>query len=190
MNRLISLLLNKFLDKYSNNISSKAIIGEFTKIRKFTTIDALTTIGMYCFINKNTNITKAKIGNYCSFANNVSIGQGEHIISRISTNTHFYDNAYNELTLDDVEIGHDVWIGTDVIVLRGVKIGNGAVIGANSVVTKDIPPYAVAVGSPARIIKYRFEKEKINLIEKSNWFLYLKEDARKIIQELENSFEK
>lgn len=71
-------------------------------------------------------------------------------------------------------IGNDVWIGVGSIIRRGVTIGNGAVIGANSFVNKDVPPYAFAVGSPARVIKYRFKKEMIEKIEESCWWQYEK----------------
>ena len=66
-----------------------------------------------------------------------------------------------------------------------MKVGDGAVIGANSVVTKDIPDYAIVVGSPARIIKYRFSDEKIKVIKKSNWFNYTIDEAKIIVGKLE-----
>lgn len=80
-----------------------------------------------------------------------------------------------------VTIGHDVWIGMRAIVLDGITVGNGAVIAANSVVTKDVPPYAIVAGIPARIIKYRFDGDKIDKLEDSKWWeLNLKEIKQKI----------
>ncbi len=79
-------------------------------------------------------------------------------------------------------VGNDVWIGQDVVIKGGVKIGNGAVIGARSVVTKDIPPYAVAAGAPAKVIKYRFEQEKMDLLQKLQWWNW---DTEKIYQNLD-----
>lgn len=67
-------------------------------------------------------------------------------------------------------IGNDVWIGWGVLIKGGVTIGNGAVIGARSVVTKDVPPYAVVAGVPAKVIKYRFEQEKIDLLQQLQWW--------------------
>ena len=78
-----------------------------------------------------------------------------------------------------VTIGHGVWIGDSVIILGAVSVGNGAVIGAGSVVTKSILPYSIAVGNPARTIKYRFNQEIIDLIEKSKWWEW---DIKKIKQ--------
>ena len=68
-----------------------------------------------------------------------------------------------------IKLGHDVWIGTDAVVLSGVPIGDGAVIAARSVVTRDIPPYAIAGGNPARVIKYRFPDETIAGMQKIRW---------------------
>ena len=69
-----------------------------------------------------------------------------------------------------ITLGHDVWIGTDAIVLSGVTIGDGAVIAARSVVTKNIPPYAIAGGNPAKIIKYRFSEETIAAMQEIRWW--------------------
>lgn len=100
----------------------------------------------------------------------MAIGQGEHDIKLNSTSSLFYENTYEELTKENCIIEHDVWIGTGAVVLRGVVIGTGAVIGANAVVTKDIPPYAIAVGCPAKVIKYRFEEDRIRNLLASNWW--------------------
>jgi len=155
---------------HTYNISLKAIIGKHSTIMQNTEVDSSTRIGKYCYIGKNCSITKTNIGNYCSIANNVSIGQGEHCTSRISTNSLFYEDAYEELTSKDCTIGNDVWIGVDAIILRGLVIGDGAIVGANSVVTKNIPPFAIVVGSPAKIIRYRFDNLKIDRILKSKWW--------------------
>lgn len=150
-----------------------------------THIDQNCIIGKYSYIGRNCNLTKVSIGNYCSIANNVSIGQGEHNLFNISTSSFFYHNSYEELTQKECTIGHDVWIGTDSIILRGVKIGTGSIIGANSVVTKDVPPYSIVVGVPAKVIKYRFKDEMINRILKTKWWEFDKIDAEKIIKKLE-----
>ena len=81
-------------------------------------------------------------------------------------------------------IKNDVWIGVDSVILRGVTIGNGVIIGANSVVNKDIPDFAIAVGSPAKVIKYRFKKNKINKILKSKWWESDIDYARKLMKDL------
>lgn len=141
-------------------------------------------VGDYTYIGFNCFITKAEIGRYCSIANNVSIGNGEHDLNDISTCSYFYDNAYEKLTEKSCRIGHDVWIGVDCIVRRGVTIGDGAVIGANSFVNKDVPAYAIAVGTPAKILKYRFDEAKIKTLLNSKWWELDLESAKKKIKEL------
>ncbi|WP_010076466.1 CatB-related O-acetyltransferase [Clostridium cellulovorans] len=71
---------------------------------------------------------------------------------------------------DECEIGNDVWIGAGANILRGVTIGNGAVIGASSVVTKDVPPYAIVVGNPAKIVRLRCKEEWIERLQKLKWW--------------------
>jgi len=172
---------------YAKKVSSQAIIGTHINVMQGTSIDencridSFTYIGYYCFI------TKAEIGRYCSIANHVSIGGGEHKLGRISTSSRFYEDPYKELTEKKCIIGNDVWIGTQSIIRRGVVIGNGAVIGANSFVTKEVPDFAVAVGSPAKIIKYRFPPEQIEMINASNWWDLELEEAKKIIKGLQMS---
>lgn len=149
-----------------------------------SSIDSNTSIGNYVFVGKNTHITKAKIGNYCSIANNVSIGHGEHDLKRLSTSTRFYENSYDELTSKPCNIGSDVWIGVGAVILRGVTIGNGAVVGANAVVTRDVPDFAIVAGVPARIIRYRFGDVSIGAINDSNWWDLDIDDARKVHKDL------
>ena len=86
-----------------------------------------------------------------------------------------------------LNVGHGVWFGADSIVLSGCKtIGNGAVIGAGSVVTHDVPPYAVVVGNPARIIRYRLTSEQIEKVEASKWWLLEKNELNGRMEEFLN----
>lgn len=124
------------------------------------------------------------IGRYCA------VGYGVKIIT--SNHDHRYINlqfylqkkigaTVPHINCKGIEIGHNAWIGDSVIILPDVKIGNGAVIGAGSIVTKDIPPYAIAVGNPARIIKFRFSQKMQEDIEKLQWWKWSLEEMRKNI---------
>ena len=115
---------------------------------------------------------------------------GEHDTKRISLNSIFYESPRETLTKWEVIIWNDVRIWNWAIIRRWIKIGNWAVIWANSFVNKDIPPYAIAVWTPAKVIKYRFSEQKIQIIEKSKRRNYeikeSKEIFYKIIKETQN----
>ena len=155
----------------SFGVSANALIGVYqVETLRQVSIDSSSKIGSYSYIGCQTHITKSTIGRYCSIANNVSIGQGEHPLDRISTSAWFYDNPWETLTSGECVIDSDVWIGVDAIILRGVKIGVGAVVAANAVVTKDVPAFAIVAGVPARLIQYRFSSEQQQEILASRWW--------------------
>jgi virginiamycin A acetyltransferase len=179
--KIFSLSIFKGLKINSLHVSARAIAGEQIKIQRSTVIDSQSEIGSYTYIGSHCFITKSKIGRYCSIANNVNIGQGEHDLKRISTSSLFYKNPYKELTLEDCIVGDDVWIGVGAIILRGVKIGMGSVVAANAVVTKSIPDYAIVAGVPARIIRYRFSKKTIKKIKETKWWRKSLNNAKKTL---------
>ncbi|WP_284041531.1 CatB-related O-acetyltransferase [Polaribacter sp. Z014] len=138
-------------------------------------------IGNYTYCSNNALIQNATIGNYCSIADDVIIGLGSHPLHFFSTAPIFYrkqnllriklvDKDLDFEEYKPIKIGNDVWIGTRAIIMDGVTIGDGAVIAAGAIVTKDVPPYAVVVGIPAKIIKFRFNKIEIEKLLKSNWW--------------------
>ena len=136
------------------------------------------------------------IGRYCSLSNQLHIGQGNHPVDWLSTHPFQYQagifdvrdtfefkeqydadrrahtkNAVMERP-KPTKIGNDCWIATGVFIKNGVTIGDGAVIGARSIVTKDVPPYAIVVGSPARIIRYRFDELLIERLLRLQWWRF------------------
>lgn len=135
----------------------------------------------YSYLGKNCLIQNATIGKFCSIANDVSIGLGNHPLDYFSTSPLFYrrKNTFNinlienDLQFEEylpVSIGNDVWIGSRAIILDGISIGNGCIIAANSVVTKDVEPYSIIGGVPAKFIKYRFSEKKIDELNNGKWW--------------------
>jgi virginiamycin A acetyltransferase len=147
-------------------------------------------IGDYTYISINSRILSTKIGKFCSIGPNFFCGWGVHPTDALSTSPAFYslkkqagitfsktDKVIENLP---IEIGNDVFIGMNVTVLDGVKIGDGAIIGAGAIVSKDIPPYAVAVGSPIQIIKYRFAPPIIEKLLKIKWWNFEEKDLQDV----------
>lgn len=137
---------------------------------------------------------KVVIGKYCSIAKDViCITGGIHQIDVVSTYPFRikFDlpGKYEDgmpYTKGDIVIGNDVWIGTGVTILSGVTIGHGAVIAAFAVVTKDVPPYAMVGGNPAKIIRFRFNDNKINILLEQKWWNWSADKLRNEINYLNN----
>ena len=134
------------------------------------------------------------IGNYCQIAHDtvIEIGQN-HIFSGVSP--YPFDQVLGEentfahrapVNKQQLVIGHDVWIGSGVRIIKAVKIGNGAIVGSGSVVTKDVPPYAIVGGNPAKIIRYRFSPEIIKALDKIKWWYWPLEKVKANRQYMEN----
>lgn len=149
-------------------------------------------IGEYTYgkINAHTsNITESlRIGRFCSIASSARfLLSGEHELGRISTypfKEKILNNEIDTTTKGDIIIGDDVWIGENSLILSGVHVGQGAVIAAGSIVCKDIPPYSIVGGVPARIIKYRFSKKMIDELIKIDYGQIDENFIRKHIREL------
>lgn len=132
-------------------------------------------IDIHCLLNP------VRIGSFCSIARNVSIQEYNHRMDRAST-YFFCTNVFHEDMRQDIEsrgpirIGNDVWIASHVVVGSGATIGDGAVIGANSVVMGEVPPYAIVAGSPAKVLRYRFDDSLIERLKALQWWNW--DDAR------------
>jgi acetyltransferase-like isoleucine patch superfamily enzyme len=133
--------------------------------------------------------SKVIIGNYCSISKNVvMVTGGDHPQGWVSTYPFRIrlglPGAYCDgmpMTKGKIVIGSDVWIGTDVMILSGVTIGHGAIVAAGSVVTKDIQPYAIAAGIPAKVIKYRFNEKQILALLRIKWWEWSEDMIKEVV---------
>jgi virginiamycin A acetyltransferase len=115
------------------------------------------------------------VGNFCSIARGTGIQENNHNLKSITTyfiKFRIFNEPYGSdvVSKGPINIGHDVWIGTQCVILSGVTIGNGAVVAANSVVIEDVPPYAIVGGSPARVLSYRFSEDIISRLQQLEWW--------------------
>ena len=143
-------------------------------------------LGDYSYFAKNAQVANTTIGKFCSIGPNFCCGLGVHPTDGISTHPMFYRGNITEYK--PVTIGNDVFIGANVTALDGVTIGDGAIIGAGAVVSKDIPPYAVAVGCPIEVKKYRLTEEQIAAMQRIKWWNW-DEKQLKDVRELFGSIE-
>ncbi len=166
--------------EYGSSILAQKI-GDYTYINK------------YCLVDKNVS----SIGKFCSIAYNVRIGLGGHPTDWLSTHPFAYNKSYGFVDKDKVwttgseetVVGNDVWIGANSTVLAGVKIGDGAIIGAHSLVNKDVEPYSIVIGVPAKHLRYRHSDEVIQKLLKTEWWNMSKEELMKRMEHLNDAEE-
>ena len=141
----------------------------------------------FCTISFDGQDTKLIIGKYCSIAHEVAfLLNWGHSIDSISTYPFCKLDAKVKkhiISKGDIVIGNDVWLGFRSIVLSGVKIGNGAIVAAGSVVTEDVPAYAVVGGNPVRLIKYRFSENEITWLNQSKWWDFKEKEIVQFLSE-------
>ena len=139
------------------------------------------TIDDFSYISSNSVLSECEMGKFCSIGPNVMIAPGKHPTNTIvSTHPAIYSNpSYCLKNFSDkdyhnpfrkVKIGHDVWIAANVVIADGTNIGNGSIIAANSIVTKDVEPYSIVGGVPAKLIRKRFSPDQINFLNKIKWW--------------------
>lgn len=150
-----------------------------------------TSIGAFTYLNDGFIDHCSRIGRYCALGQDLRIGEPNHPIDWLSTANFQYNskefgwhhaaNDYEALDPkirgkhfagDATSIGHDVWIGARVTILRGVTVGDGAIIAAGAVVNKDVPPYAIVGGLPARVLRYRFDEETVTKLLRLQWWRF------------------
>lgn len=147
------------------------------------------TLGDYSYIGRGTIIHNTSIGKFCSISDFCVIGLPGHSLNTISTSSIFsgINNGTKSSWVSknmphipvEVKIGNDVWIGYRAMIPSNITIGDGAVIAAGAVVVKDVPPYAVVGGVPAKVIKYRFTQDVINKLQELRFWEHPDEEIKK-----------
>lgn len=157
-------------------------------------MDNIVSIGKYTYgcpnIRKWNTTSKVFIGNFCSIANCVVYLDGNHNTKRVTTYPfgHLYQNIFNTVNGEghplgngNVVIGNDVWIADNVTIMSGITIGDGAVIANNSHVVKNVEPYTIVGGNPARHIKYRFTEKQIEQLLQIKWWNWTEEKINRYL---------
>ena len=170
ISKLLKILLNPpALNKCVKHKTAKVCPGsELTKVE----------IGRYSYLGSRCFVVNARIGSFCSIADMVTIGGAEHPLHFVSTSPvflkgnnvlrkNFSEHSFSANKLTVIE--NDVWIGRNATIKSGVHISTGAVIGSNSMVTKDVGPYEIWAGNPARCIRKRFDDDTINKLLELKW---------------------
>ncbi len=168
-------MINKFFLKikllFSGKIRSfwsiRCKVSKGVMIERNSFVDKQTTLGLRTYVGIGSIISNSFIGPYCSIGPYVKIGLGEHDFSNLSTSQSYERKVIlkNKTVLEG-----DNWVGTGAFIKQGVKLGFGSIIGANSVVTKNTENFGIYVGSPAKLIRYRFQKDRQEEILKSKWW--------------------
>lgn len=170
---------------YSLSASVKAKYGLNVLISDTTVVEDNVKIGNNSYVNRGSYIENCTIGNFCSISSGVYISPFEHDHKLRTTHPIVRLNQAS-LSRPKVYIGNDVLISLNAVILEGVRIGNGAVIGAGAVVTKDVKPYEIVGGVPAKHIKYRFSPEEIDHLEELKWWDWDIEKIKRNIDFLRN----
>ena len=190
MSSTIKFLFSKLIKKAKLASIKNSTIHKTSKIEAGTSFYN-STMQKHSFCGYDCDISNTEIGSFTSIANNVVIGGGMHPMNWAGMSPVFYKgrdsvkkkfSKFKREPIQKVIIGNDVWIGRNVLVKQGVTISHGAVIGMGSVVTKNVPPYSIFGGIPAKKIRDRFEKDMIEELLKIEWWSFnedkLKQAAR------------
>lgn len=204
---MIQIFLDYIIGLFYSLFSKKVRVIPFSRIDSKSSFEGknyigrksivlCTKLGRYSYMGSNCVFTNSKIGRFCSISSNVKIITGKHPSSVfVSTHPVFYsanhptgntfvkENLFEEFERTangkDIEIGNDVWIGRNVLLMGGISIGDGAIIAAGSIVTKDVEPFTIVAGIPAKVVRRRFNDEDCCKLQNIKWWEWDDEKLKK-----------
>ena len=158
-------------------MGKRVMLGKGCSISRAAEVGNDVRIGDFSYVNCGAIIASGKIGRFCSIGPYALIGLADHPTNYLSTSPLLYGgnnifrsrNSWNDFP-SPPEIGSDVWIGAQAFVRQGVRIGSGAIVGAGAIVTRDVPPFGIVAGVPAKLIRYRFEPLVVEQLLRERWW--------------------
>ncbi len=190
----LEYLISKIIKKLHFRAVKKSVIHKSSSVAAGTQF-INSNMDKHSFCGYDCTIVNTSIGSFCSIAGNCEIGGASHSIDWVSTSPVFNENkdqikkkySYHKYNnTKKTKIGNDVWIGAKCLIKSGVTICDGAVVGMGSVVTKDIPPYEIWAGNPAKLIRKRFNDDVINKLLEVKWWEFDDEKLNKYSQYFNN----
>lgn len=177
----------------------ESTVGAYVEIGAATVL-LNTHFGDYSYACQNCIFQNVNVGKFSNIAAHVRIGATDHPMERPTLHHFTYRSKQYGFAEDDTEffahrasrtatIGHDTWLGHGAIIKPGVTVGNGAVVGSGAVVTKDVSPYVIVVGNPARLLRYRFNNQTIEALEKIQWWDWPHEVLKERLMDFRGSIE-
>lgn len=176
--RSLFFVLSRLIKKSRLAAVNNSIIDKSSRVESGTSF-INSVLARHSFCGYDCSILNAEIGSFCSIASDVKIGGVAHPVHFVSTSPVFLSHKdsvkakfaqHDYLPMVKTTIGHDVWIGEGTFIKAGVCVGTGAVVGMGAVVTKDVPPYTIVAGNPARVIRKRFSDELIQSLLATAWW--------------------
>lgn len=182
---------HRFFKQNEQRVSLSASIGEDVFLEGRNSVGkkvrlSNSFLGYGTYVSDGCDLSGCRLGRYCTIAPGVKLIRGTHPTNFVSVHPAFYspkhpcglsyvsESKFEEYKYADEKyqalIGNDVWIGADVILLEGISIGDGAIVAAGAVVTKDVPPYAIVGGVPAKVLRYRFDEQTIKRLLSVRWW--------------------